>query len=163
MNLVTIEKSLFDLKIERSNLHKEFEQNDSSLKKQIDELERLKKLGLNNFDLNKVSIAERILEFDRGFKRMNAVVIRSAINDIVNDFIVMRSGYFGVKDYAGFANQPIQCQYGYGPSHGYVVFSIGMKRPVRQEVISDEEKDACIYYLNHLMSTKEFLEQLICK
>lgn len=157
MNLVTIEKQLSDLNKQQLSLREEFEQNNKCLNTQIADLERLKNMGLNNFNLTKISIAETILEFGNGFKRKNNDVIKKAINDVVNNFELMRKEYFGIKDYSGFVNQEIRCQYGYGPKHGYVVFSIGIKRNVRQKEFTDEEKDACIYYLNHLIENKDFL------
>ncbi|BDH62343.1 hypothetical protein MTP04_24730 [Lysinibacillus sp. PLM2] len=156
MNLVSIEKTLTDLTVQKVDLHKEFERKNNELTKKINDYKRLKELSLNNFDLNKITIAESLLEFSRGFNRKNNGPIRHAIDDIVNDFRCLRKEYFGTKDYSGFVNQEVQCTYGYGPRHGYVVFSVGLKNGVRQKEFTDEEKDACIYYLNHLLEDGKF-------
>ncbi|MDX1806567.1 MAG: hypothetical protein R3267_06050 [Paenisporosarcina sp.] len=156
MNLVTIEKQLSEFNKDRVNLRNEFEQQNKYLNTKIADLERLKNMGLNNFDLNKIFIAETILEFSNGFKRKHKNVIQTAINDVVNNFNLMRKEYFGIKDYSGFVGQEVQCHYGYGPKHGYVVFSIGIKKDVRQKEITEEEQDACVYYLNHLKDNEDF-------
>lgn len=160
MNLITIEKLLSEFKNEKHKLINEFEQKNENLNTEIANLERLKKMGLNNIDLNKISIAETILEFRNGFKRKHEKVIKIAINDVVKNFEQMRKDYFGIKDYSGFVGQEVQCHYNYGPKHGYVVFSIGIKKDVRQKEFTDEEKDACVYYLNHLLDNKDFFGPL---
>jgi hypothetical protein len=37
----------------------------------------------------------------------------------------LKREYIGVKQYAGFGDQRADCEYGMGPKHGSVVFSIG--------------------------------------
>lgn len=156
MDLVKIEKSLSEIKQKQIEFHNEFKKKDTEFEQEIAELQRLKKLGLNNIDLNKIAIAESILGFDRGFKRKHVNTIKKAIDDVTNNFEILRKEYLGIKDYDRFSNQEIQCRYGYGPKHGYTVFSIGLKRNILQKEFTDEEKDACIYYLNHLIDNKNF-------
>jgi hypothetical protein len=40
-----------------------------------------------------------------------------------------------------------------GPRHGHIIFSIGLKRDVRNrdpQLLTDEEREACVYLLTNL-------------
>jgi len=39
-----------------------------------------------------------------------------------------RKEYFGIKNYAGFGDQRCDCEQGYGPTHGSIVFEIDYNR-----------------------------------
>ena len=62
----------------------------------------------------------------------------------------LRYQYFGSKNYEQFQNQDIKLDYGYGPSHGYVIFYIGIQKTVRGWEFNDEEIESCIEYLENL-------------
>jgi len=81
-----------------------------------------------------------------------------AIQDLANDCLWLRDGYFGIKDYDRWRGQVFNGNYGYGPKHGYVVFSIGLHQP--SEKLTSEQKEACIYYLYQLMENQELVETL---
>lgn len=72
--------------------------------------------------------------------------------------------FMGVKNYDGFYHQRTDCQYGYGPRHGSIVFSIGLSRNVRESMqqhasivslpnshpathLPEQIRDNCIYFL----------------
>jgi len=52
-------------------------------------------------------------------------LIAEAIAEIQRNPKSFSSGYFGIKNYAGFGDQREDHQYGMGPRHGSIVFSIG--------------------------------------
>jgi hypothetical protein len=54
-----------------------------------------------------------------------------------------------VKDYVQFIHQGADCEYGYGPRYGDVVFSIGLRNP--EHTLTDEETESCLYYLNMIL------------
>jgi len=54
-------------------------------------------------------------------------VIEDAIKDFYNGCERLKRNYFGIKNYAHFGDQRCDCEYGYGPRHGYIVFSVGIK------------------------------------
>ena len=60
------------------------------------------------------------------------------------------STYIGMKQYAGFGDQGVECKYGMGPTHGSVVFSIG--RNDRHIILGVDE----IYYLECVRDWKPF-------
>lgn len=68
----------------------------------------------------------------RGMKQLRiegaprVAVIEEAIAGIQRDpMTAMRSQYIGVKNYASFGDQREDHEYGFGPKHGTIVFSIG--------------------------------------
>lgn len=63
--------------------------------------------------------------------------------------------YFGVKNYSGFGDQREDHQYGYGPKHGSIVFSISRQRPFRNSntvgcPLTPEQIDDALYLLSAL-------------
>lgn len=63
--------------------------------------------------------------------------------------------YFGVKNYDGFGDQRNDSEYGMGPRHGSIVFSIGLTPAMRQRVrtgphLEDHEIEDALYLLSAL-------------
>lgn len=60
---------------------------------------------------------------------------------------------FGTKNYDRWSGQRCDCEYGMGPSHGYICFQIGLHGDVRKrdlKALTEAETEAAIYYLTHL-------------
>ena len=109
-------------------------------------------------DVDKILLAESILEmrgtFAKGGQDRHAA-LRDAIDDLATGGNKLVREYFGTKDYDRWHGQRCDCEYGMGPRHGHIIFSIGLKHEVRQRItagtpLSDEEREAAIYYLVHL-------------
>jgi hypothetical protein len=49
----------------------------------------------------------------------------------------LKAEYLGIKNYAHFGDQRCDCSYGYGPTHGTIVFSIGRVRGAPLEPDAD--------------------------
>jgi hypothetical protein len=156
MDLLQVEKAL---KLNKENIEavrSEYERKMNYYERERKELLRLKALNMQGVDMDKVTVAEKILVFNKGFSRFYPDVIREAIEDIVSGEDKLRKEYFGIKDYDRFRNQEISCSYGCGPSHGSVVFSVGYTREYRENGLNDVERNACLYYLNLLLKSEEF-------
>ena len=65
----------------------------------------------------------------------------------------MKKQYFGNKRYSGYYQESSH-SYGMGPSHGSIVDEVGLKQDARKRDLTDEEKDACIYYLKNYTAIK---------
>jgi len=79
-------------------------------------------------------------------------VIETAILEIqAKPEVALSLKYLGVKNYAGFGDQREDHEYGYGPRHGSIVFSVGRKRP---NLNGQLDGDA-IYALEILRDTAE--------
>lgn len=70
----------------------------------------------------------------------NSAVRHSALEDAIkaiqeDGVNALMGRYFGVKNYAGFGDQRCDCQPGYGPTHGHIVFRI--ERRLRDGVLNE--------------------------
>jgi len=75
--------------------------------------------------------------------------------DLANGGCEIASRYFGVKNYDAFGDQRHDCEYGMGPRHGSIVFSIGLTTALRQRVrtgphLEDHEIEDALYLLSAL-------------
>lgn len=158
-------KKLFEIVAERnqkqidlSELRKEFQSKEKSLTNEIESLFKLENTAENGFDVVKIQLAESILsvsgnpygDADGGGKKL----AERAVIDIANNTSFMRKQYFGNKRYSGYYQESSH-SYGMGPSHGSIVDEVGLKQDARKRDLTDEEKDACIYYLKNYTAIKE--------
>ncbi|BCJ86484.1 hypothetical protein [Effusibacillus dendaii] len=161
MNLVTIENELIRLFNERKEAVKNHENFMSQNMKEIEELKRQKEMCLKGIDLNKIKIAESLLRVKGlSYGQYNDRCVTEAIKDIAQGAPKMSEGYFGVKNYAHWTHQESDHPYGYGPRHGSIVFSVGLKNP--KEKLTEEQKECCLYYLN-LLRNREMREAIVKK
>jgi len=153
MELVT----LFDFLEEENRRHKlSVERCEARIK----EIKKLKMMLLQDIDLQKIDIAKSVLYIKGLRHNFDDGLTKKAINGIAkNDGKIYRE-YYGVKNYEGFIHQGNDCEYGYGPSHGTIVFSIGLRNPNRQ--LTEEETECCLYCLNILLD-KEKREAILGK
>jgi len=158
-------KKLFEIvaernqkQIELASLRKEFEAKEKSLSNEIQSLLKLENTAENGFDVIKIQLAESVLVIggnpygntDGGGKKL----AERAIIDIANNTQFMRKQYFGNKRYSGYYQESSH-SYGMGPSHGSIVDEVGLKQDARKRDLTDEEKDASIYYLKNYTAIKE--------
>lgn len=109
-------------------------------------------VGLN---LEAIELAEKFLivsKYSSGGDERN-----SARQDAIKWFATGQAGYrglkyeyFGTKSYARWYGQRCDCEYGYGPRHGSIIFKIGLREDARSRDLTDAEKDAAIYYLMNI-------------
>lgn len=143
-------KEKTELTKELSELRVAFEKNADMLKSKISDLERLEKIGTSidaKLDLEKIQIAESVLII--GGNPIGKNINRRAILKIANNPEYLQTNFIGNKRYEGFY-QECDCEYGYGPRHGNIVDRIGLKSNARSNGISEEQRDACIYYLTNI-------------
>jgi hypothetical protein len=144
-------------------LKKDFDYNKLLLENEIKELIEFENMLGVNLDLNKVFIAKNILKCigdiygkaDAGFGSL--VIAELAIIDIANGCKHLKKQYFGNKRYSGYY-QRSNHEYGYGPAHGGIVDEIALASDARERDLTEDEKDACIYYLKNyklIMEQKE--------
>lgn len=81
--------------------------------------------------------------------------IDRAIEDLQAGCPVMKREYFGIKAYDRWPSQVENHRYGFGPKHGSIWFSIGLKNP--QVDLTDEQTIACIQWLRALRENPELL------
>lgn len=142
-----------DLRRRLDDVERLYVDSKASLTRQLDGVKRLRSMASEGIDVAKVQIAESLLTLQgdlnvRGsyHSKTRLQAVECAIDDLATTGgEVLRKEYVGVKNYAGFGDQRFDCEYGYGPSHGYIVFSIRLN--VRDRALTPDEIEACIYTL----------------
>jgi hypothetical protein len=153
-----IVKERFEKQKELSKITDEFNKEQKRLDSEIQELVRLESVGQNGIDLEKVQIAETVLSIQGDpYGRVDGgytTIADLAVVDIAKGCEFMKTQFFGNKTYSSYY-QRCNCEYGYGPRHGGIRDSIGLKRNYRKEELTDEQKDACIYYIKNYKAISE--------
>ena len=117
------------------------------------------RLCVANIDADKVLLAEHVITVTGSFEKAGEdrrAMLERAIADLLAGAPKLRTAYLGTKDYAHWHGQGIECEYGYGPKHGSVIFRIELNRPVREALkqngnpLSEEGIDAAVYYLRNI-------------
>jgi len=166
-------KNLFKLINEKNNkikklekLEEEFSSAKNNLLDEINELKKLIYVENNNLDSEIIKKAETMIYVD-GYEKYYGkgetyTTFHKAINAIAaggkgNNYLSLFEGYYGCKNYDRWTCQGVDCEYGYGPRHGSVVFSIGLKQDYREgkKVIPENDRNIMIYYLSNLGKIKE--------
>lgn len=118
---------------------------------------------LANVDLEKVALAKTVIKVSGLYERAGddrAWAVEEAVRRIADGGEKLRHKYVGTKSYAQWYGQSVEHSYGMGPSHGSVIFDIGLTRTVRdrpecQALLTPEEADAAIYYLRCLKQIQQ--------
>ncbi len=159
--LFQIVQDRFNAEIALSNLRKEFNAEEKKLLDQIQELSRLEKISDTGLDISRVQLAESIISIKGDpygntseIKMGHRTIAKCAIIDIANGCQHLKTRYYGNKEYSGYY-QRCDCEYGMGPKHGGICDSIQLISDVRSRELTDDEKDACIYYINNYNLVKE--------
>ena len=149
MLLQKIESELFRLSDELEAEKQRHEKTVKDYEKKIEETKRQKGIFLKGIDLEKIKIAETVLAV-RGLKgEYDELCTHRAIRGIATNDGAIKKCYYGVKNYSSYTHQICDCDYGMGPRHGEVVFSIGLQNPDHE--LTEEETECCLYYLNIIL------------
>jgi hypothetical protein len=161
MNLLKIENELIQLNETRKEAIKAHEDFMKQNTKEIAELSRKKGMAMKGIDLGMIRQAEALV-YIRGLEygEYNGRCIDEAIKDIALDTPKLSQQYFGVKNYDRWSHQECDCSYGMGPSHGSIVFAVGLRNPSKK--LSEGQKESCLYYLT-LLKDKEMRESMVIK
>ena len=98
-------------------------------------------------DVDRINNAEKLL-YIRRFERLTADMIQRAIDDVLTGFKHMTTRTISIKDYSGFSGQQVDCEYGYGPSHGYIVCEIGLCSKGKVIPTDIDAIEDILYFLN---------------
>ncbi len=155
MMLAEIISKIDQRKSDRERLIKEHKAAIESVDSELRDLRT--KLAISNSGLNisTIDLARKVLSIGGVYQPTQGrdSVVSSAISDLAAGCQHMAKRFHGVKIYSGFGEQRCDCEYGYGPRHGSIVFSVGLLNP-RTE-LTDEERDAAIYYLLNIKAVTE--------
>lgn len=109
-------------------------------------------------DLEKIALAESLIYVHGQYTKAGedrAYVLDKAIRYMIDSAgAPLWRRYLGTKDYDRWHGQNVEPEYFMGPSHGYVIFEIGINQSVRDKreagSLTPEEIEACLYYLGAL-------------
>lgn len=100
-------------------------------------------------DIEKIRLAEFAFEFEgdpRDYPEA-AKAIADAKAEIAASDKPLQKRYIGLKCFGGWIGQRSDHEYGYGPRHGSIVLSIGVRRGMIGEPLSEGVREAAHYYL----------------
>lgn len=133
----------------------------SRLKEEIRKRREVLNFAQDGIDHAKVALAKSIIEVRGQYSRGGAdraSCVSDAIKQVATGkplgaYVDLLRQFFGTKNYDRWIGQRCDCEYGYGPRHGSIVFAIGFTAAVRKREpfeLTDDEAEAAIYYLVNL-------------
>lgn len=131
------------------------------LRQQIVAVQREIELDSAQLDFGKIEAAYKVL-FVRGTYAKagdeRAGVIADAVHQIATGEMRGYRGLdhenFGTKSYDRWHGQRCDCEPGFGPRHGSIIFQIGLTKEAKErggiEALTDDEREAAVYLLTRL-------------
>lgn len=143
---------------------------DAELKSKISAVQAKINLHKSGIDQAKVDLGLSVLEIRGTYDKVGGEKL-SVISDAIRWFsdlpvggyyTDLRTAYFGVKNYDRWEGQRTDCEYGMGPSHGHIVFSVGLSRDLRasRRELTKEEKEAAVYVLLNIDAVQAAFAQV---
>ena len=152
--IAELERSKASVLLEIEQENKRHTQKLEDLKHELDYCQREINIILNNLDSGKILHAEHMLDIGGLYKNAGSerqAVVEKAIAALLKGGGILLQEYVGTKDYAHFHGQAVSCKYGYGPTHGSVIFKIGLTRAARmKDSFTEDEISDGVYYLRNL-------------
>lgn len=160
-------RTLDDISKKREVLIKEHEEQLKSLDRYKTETAKKIDLIMKGINLEAIEEAESVLyvrgDYTKAGAEVSTVFARAIawfsspdpfVDPLFSPYNLLTNSYFGTKDYDRWHGQFVVCRYGLGPTHGHVIFEIGLKPKWRNPEVyasrmTEELKGYCIYYLRN--------------
>lgn len=157
MNIAEIKRKLIENEKKQQENEAEYNNIRTELEWEHEELKKKLQMEINNVNSERVDNAKRFIHV-KGFEHYGSGETVMCVNDCIESLLTnpdrIKKEYFGCKNYSGFICQRSDHRYGYDPSHGSIVFSIGATRAYRCNEIEMSDKD-----LNDIIYTLENVKQ----
>ncbi|MEE3504877.1 hypothetical protein QN399_01120 [Pseudomonas sp. 10C3] len=153
MKIADLEKTRISLTKSISDELARHKATSDGFKAELTETNRLISASADGIDLDALKLAESVLEVRGSYDKAGddrSRALQKAIDDLATGAQSLRKAYVGTKSYAHWHGQFIECSYGMGPSHGSVIFSIGIRRSQLGRDLTEPEIEAALYYLRSL-------------
>jgi hypothetical protein len=127
----------------------------SELQSKLNETNRLIAASAGGINLDLLKKAESVIAVRGLYEKAGddrAAALQAAIDDLAAGAPKLRKTYIGTKQYARWYGQYVEHSYGMGPSHGSVIFEIGIRRDQLGRDLAEDEIESCIYYLRNLQA-----------
>lgn len=150
MSLIVLNAELVALKKRLEALETNYQRGKKEIEKDIKAVQQDITFITAELDIGKIRLAETVFEFEGDPRKYPeaAKAIADAKAEIAASDKPLQKRYIGLKDYAHWIGQREDHKYGYGPSHGSIVFRIGVRRGVIGEPLSKGVREAALYYLD---------------
>ena len=145
----------------RAALRTEFERKTQAANERIAHLQhRRDLLAASSLTNDQISLAKSVIRLVGPVSESAEGAFDAALAAIAEGGQKLRSVYIGAKRYSGY-HQRCDCQYGFGPSHGSIVFAVELMPDVRdracwpepgatlpdEQPLTQVERDAAVAYL----------------
>lgn len=165
MTLTELTRSLYAAQVEFAAHEEASAKLRAELARKVTSIKEAIGLQSAGLDEAKIVTAETVLFID-GLYSDGGADRASCVDDAIKQFATAAAlgpykdlwrNYFGTKRYDGWYGQRSDHPYGYGPKHGSIIFSVGVKNGLRkaQADLTADEVEACIYYLSNLERIQE--------
>lgn len=115
--------------------------------------ERIQRIS-NDIDESACLLAEHVIRVGGLYVKAGderASALNAAVAELVRGGGRLFSEYIGTKSYDRWHGQHVSHEYGMGPRHGRMIFSIELSRPVRDRgSLTEDEINAALYYLRNI-------------
>lgn len=157
-DLFGVEKAIRSIKHAQQSLDLDYRNKKQKLESKMTWLTSQKEMLMADIDVVKINNAKLFISTSgvrKNFYGDARGVLQQAIDDVLDDFKILRSNYFYTKNYDRWSGQGGYCPYGMCPSHGSVVFEIRMNRILdKHAIVPTEAINAILYFLNLLKDEK---------
>lgn len=163
MNLTEAHRKLAGARNERKRLTEQHTRDMRQIGREETEAKNAIALAASSLDTDKIALGQNILVVSGDWTRAGCdrkAAMDKAVEDLaLNGAAVLRTRYFGTKNYDRWNGQLVCVEYGMAPRHGHVVFRIGMAESARKRPLTPEETEAALYLLAHLETVQRIDRQ----
>ncbi|PYY71211.1 hypothetical protein CRX42_07280 [Pseudomonas jessenii] len=163
MNIAELERRRISLDALISEEIARHKKSIDAFKVELADANRLIAASADGIDVGVLKLAESVIEVRGSYDKAGddrAYAVQKAIDDLANGAKNLKKAYVGTKQYAHWHGQFVECSYGMGPSHGSVIFSIGIRRSELGRDLTDGEIEASLYYLRNLQRIQKASSQV---
>ena len=159
--LFKAQEELQELKKEYVTFKNECEIKEKHFKQKINEATKKCNIIVSGIDFEEVSKAKEILYVSYNIDDVAEIpfLAKKVIKKFIEDPSFFKSNYMYTKIYAEL-ERGLVCKYLYSTTWGNVLCEIGLKRAYRNKNLTEDQKDAVIYYLKLLSEEKNITDLL---
>lgn len=122
-------------------------------KAQMQELVEEEALMAGGVDTERLNHGLHVIHISGDYRRYGgeaAGCVIAAKADLATGAKKLKREYFGAKNYAHWTGQRSDHTYGFGPTHGSIVFSIGLTKAARKMELTEQMVEDALYVLANI-------------
>lgn len=148
LGVAELTRQIEEARDRRRQLREEHRRQDEALERKIEELTERRRVANAGVTAEEQRVAEAIIYVHGSTLESAEGAFEAAVKSLANGAESMGRDAIGAKRYDRF-HQRCDCEYGYGPAHGSIVFQVGLQQERRKQPLplTEEERDVCVRYL----------------